>query len=75
MANEAYRNLRDILMNLLIQLAAEFFRKGGSNTELFERAQADVRRRSQGAKARDDKAAEPSERSCIIQPRDPRRPS
>jgi signal transduction histidine kinase len=44
--NEAYRHLRDILTNLLIQLAAEFFRPGGSNTALFEQTQSEVRRRS-----------------------------
>jgi len=44
--NEAYRHLRDILMHLLIQLAAEFFRKGGTHTELFEQTQTEARRRS-----------------------------
>lgn len=54
--NEAYRNLRDILMNLLIQLAAEFFRKGGTNTELFERAQTEVRRRSEALERQQKRA-------------------
>jgi signal transduction histidine kinase len=44
--NEAYRQIRDILMNLLIQLAADFFRKTGSNAEAFENAQAEIRKRS-----------------------------
>lgn len=45
--NEAYRQLREILKNLLIQLAAEFFRKGSANAEVFEKTQAEVRRRSE----------------------------
>jgi signal transduction histidine kinase len=45
--NEAYRQLRDILINLLVQLAADFFRKEGTNTEVFERSQTEIRRRSQ----------------------------
>jgi signal transduction histidine kinase len=45
--NEAYRQLRDILMNLLVQLAAEFFRKGTPNADLFEQTQSEVRKRSE----------------------------
>ncbi len=44
--NEAYRQIRDILINLLIQLAADFFRSSGANAEAFEAAQADMRKRS-----------------------------
>jgi|CXWL01.1.fsa_nt_gi signal transduction histidine kinase len=44
--NSAYRQLREILMNLLTQLAAEFFRKGGTHTELFEQHQSELRRQS-----------------------------
>ena len=44
--NEAYRQLRDIMINLLLYLAAEFFRKDGTNAELFEAAQAEMRKRS-----------------------------
>ena len=44
--NEAYRQLRDILINLLLYLAAEFFRKSGANTEAFENTQAEIRKRS-----------------------------
>jgi signal transduction histidine kinase len=54
--NEAYRNLRDILMNLLVQLAAEFFRKGGANTELFEQTQREVRRRSEALERQQKRA-------------------
>lgn len=45
-ANTAYRQLRDILINLLLQLAAEFFRKGGTHSEAFERDQAEAQRRA-----------------------------
>lgn len=44
--NEAYRQLREVIINLFIQLAAEFFRKTGTNAEAFEEAQAEIRKRS-----------------------------
>ncbi len=44
--NEAYRQIRDILINILIQLAADFFRKSGANTDVFEATQAEIRKRS-----------------------------
>jgi len=44
--NKAYRQLRDILMNLLINLAADFFRKGGTYTELFEEQQSQLRHKA-----------------------------
>jgi signal transduction histidine kinase len=44
--NEAYRQLREVIINLFIQLAAEFFRKSGANAEAFEQAQAEIRKRS-----------------------------
>ena len=46
-ANSAYRDLRDIIMKLLIHLAAEFFRKGGAYTEFFERDKAEAKKRSE----------------------------
>lgn len=54
--NEAYNQLRDILMNLLVQLAAEFFRKGGTNTELFENAQSEMRRRAEALERQQKRA-------------------
>lgn len=54
--NAAYRHLRDILMNLFVQLAAEFFRKGGTNTELFEKAQTDIRRRGEALERQQKRA-------------------
>jgi signal transduction histidine kinase len=46
--NRAYRQLRDILVNLLIYLAGEFFRSGkGEKGDLFEKTQAEMKRRSE----------------------------
>lgn len=44
--NRAYRQLRDILMDLLINLVAEFFRKGGTYTELFEEQQTELKHKA-----------------------------
>src|SRR6266446_1895471 len=44
--NKAYRQLRDILMDLLINLVAEFFRKGGTYTELFEEQQTELKHKA-----------------------------
>jgi len=44
--NSSYRELRAILVNLLINLAADFFRKGGTHSEVYERDQADSRKRA-----------------------------
>lgn len=45
--NKAYRQLREILMNLLLYLASEFFRAGKSDkADLFEKTQAEMKRRS-----------------------------
>jgi len=46
-ANSAYRDFRDILMKLLMHLAAEFFRTGGTYTEFFEQSQAESRKRTE----------------------------
>jgi len=46
--NRAYRQLRDILMKLLLYLASEFFRSGKSEKgDLFEKTQAEMRRRAE----------------------------
>ncbi|MCO5081392.1 MAG: ATP-binding protein [Rhizobiaceae bacterium] len=45
--NEAYRQFRDILMNLLVQLAAEFFRSTAPNAATFEKVQAELKKQSQ----------------------------
>jgi len=46
--NKSYRQLRDILTNVLIYLAGEFFRGGkGEKGDLFEKTQAEMRRRSE----------------------------
>jgi signal transduction histidine kinase len=45
--NKAFRQLKDILVNLLQYLAAEFFRKGGSFTEIFEQHQLELRHKAE----------------------------
>jgi hypothetical protein len=62
--NEAYRQIRDILINLLLQLAAEFFRKSGANTEAFEAAQAEIRKRSE-ALERQQKRSQTKRRNFV----------
>ena len=46
-ANSAYRDFRDILIKLLIHLAAEFFRKGGTYSEFFEQDKAESKKRTE----------------------------
>ena len=46
-ANSAYRDFRDILIKLLMHLAAEFFRTGGTYTEFFEQDKAESRKRTE----------------------------
>ncbi|MBU0485391.1 MAG: ATP-binding protein [Proteobacteria bacterium] len=64
-ANAAYRDLRDILMNLLVQLAAEFFRKGGTHTETFERDQAESKRRAKALENQQKRANERRKRFSL----------
>lgn len=45
--NRAYRQLREILINLLVQLAAEFFREGSEKGDLFEKTQLEMRQRAE----------------------------
>lgn len=45
--NKAYRQLRNILSNLLIHLAAEFFWKDSEKGELFEKTQLEIRKRAE----------------------------
>ena len=42
--NKAYRQFRDILMNFFIQMAADFFRKGGVHVETFKEEKAELER-------------------------------
>lgn len=46
-ANSAYRDFRDILIKLLMHLAAEFFRTGGTYAEFFEQDKAESRKRTE----------------------------
>lgn len=57
-SNSAYRDMRDILMNLLIYLAAEFFRKGGTYSEVFENDQAESRKRSEALERQQKRSKE-----------------
>lgn len=63
--NAAYRDLRDILINLLIQLAAEFFRKGGTHTETYERDQAESKRRAAALEKQQKRANERRKRFAL----------
>ncbi len=42
--NRAYRQFRDILMNFFAQTAADFFRYGGVNVEIFDEQRAELER-------------------------------
>jgi len=55
--NEAYRQLRDICINLLVQLAAEFFRKDGAHASVFEQTQAEIRKRSEALERQQKRAS------------------
>lgn len=55
--NEPYTQLQRILINLLLQLVANFFRKDGTNTELFEQTQADLRKRSEALERQQKRSA------------------
>ena len=57
-ANSSYRDLRDIIANLLTQLVAEFFRKGGTYTETFEQDQAESKRRAAALEKQQKRANE-----------------
>lgn len=56
--NKAYRQFRNILSNLLIQLAAEFFRKDTEKGELFEKTQLEIRKRAEALKRQQTQASE-----------------
>lgn len=63
--NPAYRDLRDILINLLKQLAAEFFRSGGTHTETFERDKEESKRRAAALEKQQKKANERRKRFAM----------
>lgn len=42
--NQAYRQLREILINLFLNLAAEFFRDGGTKSEYFQKKREEHKR-------------------------------
>jgi len=62
--NYAYREFKSILENFFIQLAADYFRKGGENTEIYESLKSDLvhkevmrREREKKSKAKREKLA------------------
>ena len=61
-ANAAYRDLRAILINLLINLAADFFRRGGAHTDAFERDQADSKKRAEALEKQQKRSDEKRKR-------------
>lgn len=61
-ANAPYRDLRAILMNLLANLAAEFFRKGGTHTEAFERDKAESQKRAEALEKQQKRSTEKRKR-------------
>ena len=56
--NKAYRQLRNILSNLLIQLAAEFFRKDTEKGDLFEKTQLEIRKRAEALRRQQKQSSE-----------------
>lgn len=51
--NKAYREFRDILMNFFIQIAADFFRKGGDQAELFRSRLDEINRLEKARRERE----------------------
>lgn len=64
-SNAAYRDLRDILINLLIHLAAEFFRRGGTHSEAYERDQAESKRRAEALEKQQKRSNERRKRFAM----------
>ncbi len=54
--NRAYRQFRQIIENLLVQLAADFFRKGGDYSDLWLTVQKDMEQAEALRKRREKKA-------------------
>lgn len=60
--NKAYRQLRNILSNLLIHLAAEFFWKDSEKGELFEKTQLEIRKRAEALARQQKQSSEKRKR-------------
>jgi signal transduction histidine kinase len=60
--NKAYRQLRGILINLLIQLAAEFFRGDGEKALLFESTQSEMKKRAKALEKQQKQSTEKRKR-------------
>jgi signal transduction histidine kinase len=55
--NTAYRQFRDVLMNFFIQIAADFFREGGTHAESFETRRAELERAELARRKRERQVA------------------
>jgi signal transduction histidine kinase len=55
-SNKAYREFKAILENLLIQLAAEFFRRGGERAEPWETRKAEYEQRESTRRGREQES-------------------
>jgi signal transduction histidine kinase len=55
--NQAYRQLREILVNLFLNLAAEFFRRGGTKAEYFEKKREEHARLAAALERREKQVA------------------
>jgi len=53
--NRAYRDFKDVLDNFLTQIAAEFFQKGGTNSEVFQSRRNNMRLQKEILKQREEK--------------------
>ncbi len=54
--NRAYRQFKQLLESLLIQIAADFFREGGIHTDAFERIKSELERNEEVRRARGKQA-------------------
>ncbi|QDT93850.1 ATP-binding protein [Gimesia algae] len=54
--NKAYREFRGILKNFFIQLAADFFREGGINSEIFDALKKEIKQKDIIKREREKKA-------------------
>lgn len=63
--NTAYRQFRSILKNFFLQIAADFFRKGGEYTGFYEGKRTELKRHEAVRRAREKEAKEERKRLAI----------
>jgi signal transduction histidine kinase len=56
--NAAWRDFRSVLKNFFLQSAADFFRSGGTNTEIFERQKEELNRIERARREREKQVRE-----------------